>query len=148
MNEYEKKLLKNIEEHGCQATYVFDNEDNSCFTYSIGIYKITKQPELIITGLKQGIAHWIVNEYNRRIIDGEHFEVNQYYDGFLDGFQVTFKEFNKAHYEDHLGSCLWLYGNSDFKTYQLIWPSTKGMWPWDKDAPKSYLEMMPKLYKD
>ena len=147
-NEYEQKLLQNIEEHGWQSTHVFDDEGEPCFTYSIGIYKCTNQPELIITGLKRELAHWIIGEYNRRLNDGEQFKAGEFYDDFLEGFQVTFKEFDESNYEEYLGSCLWLYGGPDFKAYQLIWPSTKGVWPWDNDASEGYLQMIPKLYKD
>ena len=148
MNEYEEKLLKNIEEHGCQVTHVFDNETDTQFSYSIGIFECTGEPELLITGLKKELAHWIINEYNRRITEGEHFDIDTLYSGFLDGFEVMFKDLDPECYSDYLGSCMWLYEGKEFDAYQLIWPSTKGTWPWDKKASEEYLDAMLKLYID
>ena len=67
MNDYERKILRHIEDFGCSVTSVFDPEgDNPPFTYSIGIARSTGAPELIVVGLESKISHWLVNEYRRR----------------------------------------------------------------------------------
>jgi len=58
MNEYETKLIKNIEKHGCNVTHVMEDNDGPSFTYSTGIQQCTKQPEVILTGLNKDISHW------------------------------------------------------------------------------------------
>ncbi len=116
------------------------------FSYSIGIEKCTARSELIVTGLKQEIAHWVINEYNNRIKAGELFEPNSFYDGFLDEFKVTFKKVEKKHYKEYFGWEIWLYKNDDFKVLQLIYPSTSGVWPWDKEATNDLTWFVPKLY--
>ncbi len=146
MNEYEQKIMRNIDEYGCHVTHVFEDSDGTGFTYSTGIRLSTGQPEVIITGLGQKLAHNMINNYNRRIVAGEVFEVDKMYDGFLDGFQVSFKAMNSKYYNDFMGSCQWLYKGDDFKTLQMIWPSTSGQWPWDEDASDGYLYDMLNLY--
>ena len=125
---------------------ILEEDEYPGFSYSIGIEKCTGQPELIVTGLKQEIAHWMINGYNNRIKDGESFEQNCFYDDFLDGFKVTFKEVEKKHYKEYFGWGNWLYKNENFKVLQLIYPSTLGVWPWDEEATDDFTWFIPKLY--
>ncbi|MCE2029466.1 DUF4262 domain-containing protein [Sessilibacter corallicola] len=146
MDQYEEKALKDIEEHGCHILHVMEEDEYPRFTYSIGIEKTSGQPEIIITGLKQEIAHWIANEYNNRVRAGEVFKPNEYYSDFLEGFEVTFKEVAQEHYSEHFGWANWLYNSNNFKVLQLIYPNTSGFWPWDSEASEDFKWFLPKLY--
>lgn len=141
----DEKALADIEKHGCHILHVLEDETGPRFSYSIGIQKTSKHPELIVTGLKRDLAHWIINEYNDRIRAGERFEPDQLYSGFLGDFDVMFRPVLKEHYEEYFGWGRWLYNGDDFDVHQLIWPSTKGVWPWDKKAPEEYTFSIPLL---
>ncbi len=146
MDQYEEKALEDIEEYGCHILHVMEEDEYPSFTYSIGIEKISGQPEIMVTGLKQEIAHWIVNEYNIRVKAGEVFKVGEYYSDFLEGFEVTFKEVEQEHYSEYFGWAKWLYKSENFKVLQLIYPNTSGVWPWDPEAPEDFKWFLPKLY--
>jgi len=146
MEPGDEKALEDIEKYGCHILHILEEGEYPRFTYSIGIQKQTGQPELIVTGLKRELAHWIINEYNSRVRSGEIFNPNELYGGFLEGFEVTFKEVEKRHYREYFGWGLWLYKGEDFRVLQLIYPSTFGVWPWDKDPPSDYTWFIPKLY--
>ena len=145
--EKEKTILNDINEYGCHVIHVFEEEEHPRFTYSVGIEQVSDQPELLVTGLPQELAHSIINDYSRRIKAGETFEPDSYYEGFLGGFDVTFKEVEKKHYTHYLGWAIWLYKGDDFKVLQLIYPNTSGVWPWDKEASEDLRRFIPKLYK-
>jgi hypothetical protein len=146
MEPGDEKALSDIEEYGCHILHVFEQADYPQFSYSIGVEKKTGRPELIVTGLNREVAHWVINEYNNRIRGGETFQPDTFYSGFLEGFDVTFKEVEKKHYREHFGWGIWLYKSTDFRVLQLIYPSTRGVWPWDEAAPPDYTWFIPKLY--
>lgn len=146
MDKGEEKALSDIEEYGCHILHVMEEGEHPGFTYSIGIEKSTGQPELIVTGLKKELAHWMINEYNGRVKSGEVFEPNKCYNGFLDGFEITFKEVEKTHNSEYFGWARWLYKGDNFRVLQLIYPSTSGVWPWDPDAPDDFTWFIPRLY--
>jgi len=146
MDKFEEKALNDINEYGCHILHVMEEDNYPRFTYSIGIEKISNQPEIIITGLKQEIAHWMVNEYNSRVKAGEVFKAGEFYSDFLEGFEVTFREVEKKHYSEYFGWGNWLYKGDDFRVLQLIYPNTSGIWPWDKNAPEDFTWFVPKLY--
>jgi Domain of unknown function (DUF4262) len=142
----EQKALDNIEKHGCHILHILEDNEHPGFAYSIGIEKRSRQPELMITGFKREIAQWIINEYNRRVMAGEGFKADRPYSGFLEGFDVIFKKVEKAHYQEYFGWGLWLYGGDTFRVFQVIYPTTSGIWPWDEDASESFLWHVPRLY--
>ncbi|MEP1553226.1 MAG: DUF4262 domain-containing protein [Paraglaciecola sp.] len=144
MNQAEIEIMKNIEEYGCHVTSVFDpKEDDPNFTYTTGITRQTKKPELIILGLRNDLASWIANEYNSRIQNDENFSVGDFYEGFLDGFEVCFKPVAEKYKEEHMLSCNWLYKGTDYPVLQLVFPTVNGIWPWEKDASESFKSLQP-----
>ena len=145
MDEHEQKVIDNIDKYGCHIIHVMEEGDYPRFTYSIGIEKKTGQPDLIITGLKREVALWVINEYNRRINEGETFEPSKYYSDFLEGFEVTFIEVAKEHYKEYFGWGLWYNNGDDFKMLQLVYPSTSGIWPWDENVSDYFKWFQPLL---
>lgn len=145
MNEAEKKIVGNIEKHGCHVTSVFDNGGGSpSFTYSTGIQKTLNAPEVIIVGLPNQLAASVVNNYMRRIREGETFEKGNFYPDFLSGFDVTFGEVSVESKKEFLLSSCWYY-NDKFEALQLIFPTTSGIWPWEAEASDAFHEIQPCL---
>lgn len=144
--KYHERIHQNIEKYGCHVTHVMEDEDGPSFTYSTGIQKHTGQPEVLVSGLDKDMSHFLVNEYNYRIKDGERFAADKFYDEFLEGFQVTFKDIDQKHYDDYLCCCQWYYDGDYFRALHMIWPSMEGIWPWEKKATKEYRYFLPRLY--
>ena len=149
MEEYERNILKHINEHGCSVTSVFDPEgDEPPFSYSIGIARTAAAPELIVVGLKPEIGHWLVNEYNIRVRAGERFVPGVLYLGFLKGFAVQFGPVARKYRKEYMRSATWLHDGADYEALQLIWPSTAGLWPWDPEANEWFRTNQPLLAED
>jgi hypothetical protein len=134
MDKAERKAISDIEQYGCHIIHVFGEGELPPFTYSVGIWKSSHRPELIVVGLKQEIAHFVVNEYNRRVRAGEELRDGKVVSGFLEGFDCLLREVDRAYYIDYLGWDRWLYRGNEFPTFQLIWPTTTGIWPWQSEA--------------
>lgn len=145
MNEAEKKIVKIIEEYGCHVTTVFDPEgEDPSFSYSTGIKKTYGSPELIVVGLSADLGHSIVNNYAGRLKKGEKFEVGSFYPDFLSGFDVTFGEVSQPNKEEYMLSSCW-FNHKDFDALQIIYPTTKGNWPWEEETTESFHSIQPSL---
>ena len=72
--------------------------------------------------------------FARRPSGGEQFEIGRGYSGFLEGFECEMRAVDQSHYHDYLGWCRWLYRGNSFKAVQLVYPDTKGVWPWESRA--------------
>ena len=145
MDEHEQQALADIDEFGCHVLHVLEEGDEPPFSYSIGIQKTSGAPEVVVIGLKEPIAHFVVNEYNRRVRTGERFEPGTKYDGFLEGFPVQVVVVAQKHFREYFGWNRWLYRGDGFKVLQLIYPTTEGIWPWDETASDWFRQRQPDL---
>lgn len=91
MEPGELKALADIEQYGCHIMHVLAEGTLPPFSYSVGIQRSSGAPELIVIGLKRPLAHFILNEYNRRVQSGERFATGQLASGFVDGFECQFR---------------------------------------------------------
>jgi hypothetical protein len=145
MDPGEKKALADIKKYGCHVIHVLEDEDGPPFSYSVGVQKASGAPEVIVIGLKQPIAHFVVNEYNSRVRAGERFLAGSQYEGFLEGFKVQFEVVASRHFDDYLGWNKWLYGGKNFEVFQIIYPTTDGVWPWQPTASGWFRQRQPVL---
>ena len=131
MDEGERKALDDIEKYGCHVIHVMAEDELPPFAYTVGIQRASNAPELIVIGLKQPMAHFILNEYNRRIREGERFSDGQFASGFLEGFNCQFRTVGRSNYREYFGWDLWLYKSDTFEALQFVYPNTNGIWPWE-----------------
>lgn len=148
MYNHADKAHNDIEKNGCHIIHDEGNESRPPMTYSIGIAKTEKRPDIIITGMEKDTAHFLINEYLYRIKDGEVFEAGVFYKEFLEDIDITYKIVDPQFYNSHAPYTKWFYKHDDFTMLHFIWPDIDGTWPWDKTASKDYRWLMPKLYKD
>lgn len=141
----DQRTRDNIAKYGCTIMHVMEEDTSPPFAYSIGIYQETRAPEIIVIGLKQPMAHFIVNEYNRRVRSSERIVAGGFYSDFIEGFEVFAEDVPLSEYDDYLGQAIDFYGDHSFKVIQIIYPTTKGIWPWSEDAPTSFQEWQPVL---
>ena len=143
----DERTRDDIAKHGCTVMHVMEEGESPPFSYSIGITQETGAPEIVVIGLKQPMAHFIVNEYNRRVRSSERLEVGKFYSEFIEGFEVFVEEVPLSAYDDYFGQAIDFYGGRAFKVIQIIYPTTKGIWPWAQDASKSFQVWQPILSK-
>jgi hypothetical protein len=145
MDDSDRKVLENIERFGCSVMHIAAEEGLPPFAFSVGITKTSSAPEVIVVGLKQPMAHFVVNEYNRRIRAGEPVAAGQKYSGFIEGFDVLAERVHTSNYHEYLGYNLWLYQGPDFEVLQLVYPNTSGVWPWEDSANEWFRNWQPML---
>ena len=145
MDAGEQKAIADIERYGCHVIHVMEEGDLPPFAYSVGIEKTSQAPELVVIGLKQPLAHSIINEYNRRVRGGERFEAGQLAAGFIEGFDCHLRAVHLSHYREYFGYDLWFYKGTGFRVLQLVYPTVEGTWPWDLAASEWFRAWQPLL---
>ena len=144
-DEANKEILENIDKYGLTVRYVFDNKENFQFSYSIGLYKTYQHPEIIMIGLKQELMHIIINNLAEDIKNGKRYDAYSWSPDVLDGFECYFIEVDKANYDEYVGGNLWLYNGNEFPLLQCIYPTVKGIYPWEKEWPGNIKNLQPIL---
>lgn len=116
------------------------------FAYSVGIVQSADAPEVIVIGLKQPMAHFVVNEYNQRVRAGERFVPGELYQDFLGGHDVRFERVSAHHFDEYFGWGRDHYGHPDYRALQLVYPTTDGIWPDEPDASDWFKERQTLLF--
>ena len=149
MNDYERRVLENIERVGCHVTSVFDRDGSSPpFSYSVGIARTCGAPELIVVGVPSDLGGPLVNAYHDRVAAGERFAPMARDAGFLEGYDVIFVPVSREARAQYMLSACWLHDGPDFAALQMVWPHDDGTWPWDVNAADAFRAKQPLLNED
>lgn len=131
--EAKEAILNNIEKYGCHLSLIDADNYLPAFVYSIGLFKKFNHPEIICFGLNTNVMGGILNHARDLIKQGEKFEINKLYKGFLEGYNIQFILVDKDYYPSYLGYAGWFYGDFDFPVLQLVWPDKQSKFPWEDD---------------
>ncbi len=138
MTASEQEVFDHVEKYGCHVVSVFGGENlqkEPPFTYSIGLFKNFQLPEIIIIGLKTELAHVLINNICYDYKKGKSLKLGAFNSDILDHFDCMVVEVDKKFYPDYFGWARWFYKNDDFPVAQIIYPTVKGVFPWEKDFP-------------
>jgi hypothetical protein len=132
-DEYDHKLLRDIETLGWHVVPVVGDESGPQFSFSVGLYCSFGHPEIMIMGLAPQVAHELINTIAVRIVGGEVFVPAERIDDLVESFPCIFIPISIDHYQDNLGYGIWYYGSlkQPFPALQLVWPDKQGLFPWD-----------------
>jgi hypothetical protein len=152
LNQFDRKMLDTIREHGCQVMSVFDDKGvQPDFSYSIGFPVTVSQPEVLIYGLDRGLMHSMINETLDQCRAGLVLVDWMPVDGLLEGFRCIARSI-PAHRIDaeHFGSAMWFErhrtGNDMTAAFQIVWPgAANGLYPWEEGA--KLTDSQPALYE-
>jgi hypothetical protein len=140
-NEYERKLLDNVDRFGWQCTSVAPQkgEANTLrFSYTVGLYHSFGQPEFIMFGLDASTAHSILSILANAAAAQKMYPLDEPCDALIDNYSCVFVEVPKAKYSEYVASAIWLNGGEDFPLYQVVWPDEEGRFPWHRDAARAF----------
>ena len=145
-DEGDVKFLTIIQKHGWHVMHVRNRagEIEPEFSYSTGIYEKFGTPELIIFGLTSELRQSMINGYGNEIAENlRKFYSGEFYDGFLEGFDIYLTEGNFRLKKEYACWADWYYERQPFPLLQCIWPTTSGVWPWDSQASADVKAMQP-----
>ncbi|MBB6048811.1 hypothetical protein HNQ39_000573 [Armatimonas rosea] len=145
---FDQEILEKIASFGCSVVHIPAEDDLPPFSFSVGITKTVAAPELIVIGLRQELAHVLINDYYEHLRGGETFRAGERYAGFLEGFDVVMARVAESFYEEYLGYNLGFYEGANFEVLQLIYPNTQGFWPWEAEADAWFRARQPLLQEE
>lgn len=145
-NKGDQKALADIATYGLHIINVKEELELPPFSYSIGIEKSLGMPELIVIGLRHEVAQAVINECYRQMKLGTAIRPGVAVSDLLGGdFKCLIGEVSSTYYKDYMGWAIWLHEGTGFRTYQIIFPSTAGVFPWEPEASEWFKSRQPLL---
>jgi hypothetical protein len=143
--DLDKELQRNIELYGLQVQHVLEDDIGPGFSYSVGLFKSYGHAEIIMIGLKQQLAHTLINNMAHDIKGGKVFSPFTFEADILDNFNCYIVEVNKLNYNTYVGQAQNYYEGDNFQLLQCIYPTVKGIYPWEDEWPESIKDLQPIL---
>lgn len=136
MDKAEQKIVDDVKKYGVHIMQVFGDEEFPEFSYTIGLFESYKHAEVIIIGLKNELSKVLLNNINFDIKNGKEYLPGQFYDGILDNFLCYFGTVSPTNPDFPTGFASWYYKDKDFPLLQCVYPTTKGIFPWEENFPE------------
>jgi len=147
-DEHDRKLLSDIERVGWHVIHINEDEQGPGYTFSVGFYYTFRQPEILITGLRQEVAHDLLKIAVVQMAGGKTFQAFERVSDFAEGYDCAFAPIEFEHYRNYLGYAVWFYRSlpTPFPAVQMVWPDKEGRFPWEADYDKRFLNLQKPLY--
>lgn len=147
-DEHDRKLLSDVERFGWHVVHINEDEEGPGFSFSVGFYYTLQQPEILIMGLKQEVAHDLLRIAYVQMRGGRSFKPFERYSDFAQGCDCAFAPIGIEHYREHLGYAMWFYRSlpNPFPALQLIWPDKRGRFPWENGFDERFFKLQKSLY--
>jgi len=132
-DEGDRKMFKDILEHGCQVIAVQADAHGPDFSYSVGLYLNFLHPEILIMGMSSQACHKAINQICREAAAGKKLnEGGERSDLFDVPRPIRFVFVPKVRYVDYLGYACWFYRSLLFRTgppMEHKFPVLQALWP-------------------
>jgi len=155
LRDYEKKILRNVNEHGFFVNSVFDPEGlNKDFSYSIGFPSSLDCPDFIIFGLHLKLMHNMLWDVFHQIKAGKTPEDGTEWPKLLDGDYICVSKrlHVSNHIPEYLNSSMWYHEHlgrplEEYIAFQLVWPGVHDKkLPWQDNCSVDVIEAQPPLW--
>jgi hypothetical protein len=142
----EAKLVDDVEEFGCHVIQVRGEGGFPGWSYTVGLGDTLGCPELIVIGLKEGVAYSLLNECATRLQQGIRFEQGSRARDLLANVECEFRQVEKRWLRQTMGYAVWFYGGDDFSGLQCVYPDMDNRFPWDEAFDVNWRERQPLLF--
>jgi hypothetical protein len=144
-NKVYDKLSEDIRNYGWHVIKVLAEGEEPPFGYSIGLVETFGHPEIIIVGLKLDLIHSLINSIGEFVRGGLKYTAGSFNSDILDGYDCYLTSVSDAHYDNFFGTAQGYYRNNNFPVLQCIYPTTKGVFPWERKWPIELKGLQPIL---
>jgi hypothetical protein len=143
----DRKVLRDVKAYGWHVLNVGSTDELPPWAFTIGLFHTYGHPEIVVFGLPQEVAHFLLNEVASGVKDGRSVELGEERAGLLEGVGCTFRSVDPRWYRAILGYAGWFYGGTDFPAVQCIWPDREGYWPWEPGFRMDWIPQQPLLFE-
>jgi hypothetical protein len=135
----EKKLVDDVEKYGCHIIHIREEGGIPGWSYTIGLYEIYHQPEIITVGLKDNTAQYLLNEVAARMKKGLQIQEGLRQRELLGSVECEFRKVEeRPELQRVVGYASWFYRSDPFPVFQCIYPDLKNRFPWEESFDESW----------
>jgi hypothetical protein len=132
-DDSDRKMFRDILEHGCHIVAIQSGKNSPDFCYSVGLYLNFLHPEILIMGISGEACQKATNAICREADAGNILKAgDECSDLFEAPRPVRFVAVNQERYCDYLGYAVWFYRSLFYRVEPLAqhkFPVLEALWP-------------------
>ena len=153
LNDYERRLIADVESHGWFCLSVLADGTEPGFSYSVGLAQTLRSPECIIFGLPSELMHSMLGRIFDQLKAGAVLEDGRRWSGLIEGFDCISRPVHPSRVvRKHFSSAPWYWNyptkrDRPLAAYQIFWPgAVSGQFPWESGCDPQVRDLQPLLY--
>ncbi len=139
------KAKSDIDKFGHHVVMVNPTNYSTSFTYSIGLWKTYKHPEIICFGLRNDLSHAIINDVAAIIKLGEQIKSDQNYFDIFEDSKAMFLKVDDENIGDYFGVAQQVLKDEKFDALQIVWTDRNDKFPWEENFEEEFAYVQPLL---
>jgi hypothetical protein len=125
LDEGDERTISHIEEFGCSVVQVEKSNSRPGWSYTVGVYDTSSSPEIIVAGLPEKTALFLLNEAARQLRAGTNLSDGRHRD-MLGEVECEFRPVDPKWAQHLMGWAHWYYDGWDFPVLQAVYPEKLG----------------------
>src|SRR5258708_21264156 len=125
----EARLREDVEKYGWHIIHGREEHGIPGWSYTIGLSETQASPELIVVGLKDNVAQYLLNEGARRLKESSHPLDGHRESGLLADVVCEFRNVEQRWLRQVMGYAIWFYGGDEFRALQCVFPRLNNPFP-------------------
>ena len=149
LDEKETRAIADIEKYDCHVIQVAGGHNSPVWSYSLGLVDTLRCPEIVVIGLPDRVALWVIDEIRDRVRGGLQLKPYLQLEGLLEGSYVCeLREVRPQWYKWLLGWATWFHGSDNYPALQCVYPDKNHRFPWQEGFNPDWLYLQPILDRD
>ena len=137
LSEADEHTISHVEEFGCSVVSVRRTKYGLGWSYTVGVFDTSGEPEIITIGLLPETAHSALNEAAKLLRAGVNLTTGRHRD-LIGQVDCEFRPVDRKWVEHLMGWALWYYDGGDFPVVQAVYPDLQNRFPEDEGFDKSF----------
>ncbi|HTM08820.1 MAG TPA: DUF4262 domain-containing protein [Verrucomicrobiae bacterium] len=130
MDSRKRRVLENVDEHGCHIAFIREFDGLPPFAYSVGLYHNFHHPEIFIAGLPIDTMTQAISGLAEKVRAGKMYDAGFDYPELVAGAACRF-HLVQTHWQLlFMDVALWFYEAPDFPVLQCLWSDAQENYPW------------------
>jgi len=124
----DERTISHVEEFGCSVVSVARTKYGLGWSYTIGVFDTSGNPEIITVGLLPETAHFVLNEAGKLARAGVDLAQGRHRD-LVGQVDCEFRPVDPKWLRHLMGWAVWYYDGDDFPVLQAVYPDLKNRFP-------------------
>ncbi|MXQ10445.1 DUF4262 domain-containing protein [Microvirga makkahensis] len=137
IDDYVRKARAIVRQYGWMVQGVLPNEGQPSYSYSVGLSKHSRHPEIFLVGFHPDVARSLINVTGGHVKAGLRFDHPMLSDQIIEGCPAAFRPVTRKSCVRHSSAGRAILGRA-FDGVQLFLPDAAGVFPWEEGCDSAY----------